>query len=99
MPRVLRTPQARDDLVDIIHALARWSIPAAQRARTAIERTIRLLAQSPLLGRERPELKAGLFSYPVSGRYLLFYRLNADGISLIRVLYGAQDITSDMFEE
>ena len=99
MPRVVRTQQARDDLVDIICDLARWSIPNAQRVRTAIERTLDLLAHSPRLGRERPKLRPGLFSYPVSGQYVVFYRPIGQGIELIRVLHGARDITSDMFEE
>lgn len=99
MPRVVRTQQARDDLVDILYDLARWSIPHAQRVRTALEQTIKLLSSSPRLGRPRPRLLPGLLSYPLLGRYVIFYRLIDQGIELVRVLHGARDITSEMFED
>jgi toxin ParE1/3/4 len=48
------------------------------------------------MGRARPELSAGLRSWPV-GRYLVFYEPREDGINDVRVLHGARDATQDCF--
>jgi toxin ParE1/3/4 len=53
-----------------------------------------MLLQSPLAGRERPDLCQGLRSFPV-GSYVIFYIPLLDGIEVIRVLNGRQDIGSD----
>jgi toxin ParE1/3/4 len=49
-----------------------------------------LLADNPLIGRARPELRPGLRSFP-HGDYLIFYRPAADGVTIVRVLHGARD--------
>jgi toxin ParE1/3/4 len=43
------------------------------------------------MGRARPELAPELRSFPVK-RYVLYYRPDADGIELVRVLDGARNI-------
>jgi toxin ParE1/3/4 len=53
-----------------------------------------MLVQNPLAGRERPELRHGLRSFPV-GSYVIFYVPLPDGIEVIRVVNGRQDIDAD----
>jgi len=55
-----------------------------------------LLAEQPMLGRSRDELAPGLRSIPL-GRYVIFYEVIPDGISIVRVLHGARDLGS-LFE-
>lgn len=98
MPAVTRSPQAEDDLIDILYRTARYSVPAAARLRGALDRTLRVLARSPRLGRERADLRPGLFSHAAGGPYVVFYRLTADGIELVRVLHGARDIGPELFD-
>src|SRR5262245_20266688 len=98
MPVVTRTTQAEDDLVDILHRIARYSVRAAARLRDELDRGIRVLAQSPLLGRERTDLQPELSSHTVAGQYLVFYRRIDAGIELVRVLHGSRDIGPDLFE-
>jgi toxin ParE1/3/4 len=50
-----------------------------------------LLAERPLLGRERPEVAAGLRSFPV-WPYVLFYRPKYRGCRIMRVIHGHQEI-------
>ena len=45
----------------------------------------------PEAGRLRPELRAGLRSFPV-GRYLIFYTVNSSDIEIARVIHSARDI-------
>jgi toxin ParE1/3/4 len=47
-----------------------------------------------LAGRERPDLRQDLRSFPV-GSYLIFYVPLADGIEVIRVMHGRQDVDAD----
>ncbi|MFZ1425543.1 MAG: type II toxin-antitoxin system RelE/ParE family toxin [Geminicoccaceae bacterium] len=51
----------------------------------------KLLAERPLLGRERPEIASGLRSFPVPP-YVLFYRPGAEGCRIMRVIHGHQEL-------
>ncbi|UWU92501.1 type II toxin-antitoxin system RelE/ParE family toxin [Bradyrhizobium sp. CB1015] len=51
-----------------------------------------MLLENPLAGRERRELKAGLRSFAV-GNYVIFYAPLPDGVEIIRVMHGRQDIS------
>jgi toxin ParE1/3/4 len=50
-----------------------------------------LLADNVKIGRERPELKEDLRSFP-EGNYLGFYREWAGVVAIVRVLHGARDL-------
>jgi toxin ParE1/3/4 len=53
-----------------------------------------MLAETPFAGRERSELREGLRSFPV-GNYLIFYVPTPDGVEVVRVMHGRQDIGAD----
>jgi toxin ParE1/3/4 len=53
-----------------------------------------MLAETPFAGRDRSELRADLRSFPV-GNYLIFYIPTSDGVEVVRVMHGRQDIASD----
>ncbi len=53
-----------------------------------------MLLQNPLAGRARAELGKDLRSFPV-GNYIIFYLPLSDGIEVVRVLHGRQDIDAD----
>jgi len=53
-----------------------------------------MLLQNPLAGRERPELRSDLRSFPV-GNYIIFYRALPDGVEIVRVMSGRQDVDAD----
>jgi plasmid stabilization system protein ParE len=55
-PRILRTPEARQDLLDIWAYLARENAPSvADTVLARIYGALDVLAQAPLIGRERTE--------------------------------------------
>ena len=43
------------------------------------------------MGRLRPELASGMRSFAID-KYLVFYRIAGDAITVLRVLHGARDI-------
>lgn len=91
MPRVIKTPAAEDDLVQIGAYIAADNPAAADRLLDKIEEMLNLLAEFPGLGRSREEFAPSLRSIPI-GKYLLFYLPIENGIELIRVLHGARDL-------
>ncbi|MCI0439693.1 MAG: type II toxin-antitoxin system RelE/ParE family toxin [Chloroflexi bacterium] len=93
MPQVIRTPEARTDLVQIWLYIAQNSASAADRILDNINRVSELIASQPFMGRSREELAPGLRSFPV-GNYMIFYRSVEDGIEVVRVINAARDIES-----
>jgi toxin ParE1/3/4 len=97
MPRVLRRPQAGADIAEIWDFIAEDSLEQADRWVDRLDEKLQLLAGQPLMGRDRPELAAGLRSIPF-GRYVIFYLPLDDGIDVVRILHSARDVDA-IFDE
>jgi toxin ParE1/3/4 len=93
MAEVLRTAQARTDLLEIWLYIAGDSVDAADRFLATVEQRLRTLADFPEMG-ERCERLAPSLRYFTAGRYVIFYRPVESGIQIIRVLSGARDVES-----
>ncbi len=52
-----------------------------------------MIADHPLIGRTRDELRLGLRSLPVD-KYLIFYTCRLSEIEIVRVLHGSRDIAA-----
>lgn len=89
-----KLPQADLDLDSIWSFIAADNIQAAERLIDRIGSVFQMLVENPLAGRERPELRRGLRSFPVRN-YIIFYIPVPDGIEVIRVMNGRQDIDAD----
>ena len=84
--------KALSDLDNILDYINQDNEEAAARILRAIHGQCNALAASPLMGRSREqELGPRIRSFPI-GRYVIFYRPVFDGVEIIRVLHGAQDI-------
>jgi toxin ParE1/3/4 len=90
MPRIQRTDQANEDLIEILTAVGRYSPAAADRLADEIERGCQIHAAFPLMGSNREQLAPGLRSFAI-GKYVIFYKPLDDGIEIIRVLFGRRD--------
>lgn len=87
-------PAAQDDLAAIWRQGAdRWGPDQADRYADGLFTLFDLLADFPEMARERPE-----FSPPVrihsTGAHLVIYRTTGQGIEIIRVLHGHQNLTT-----
>lgn len=90
----LRSTQAESDLDDIWYYVAKasGSPDIADRLVDAIAERFFLLARYPNMGRRRDsDLRPGLRSFPV-GEYIIVYRVEDDGVLILRVLRGSRDI-------
>ena len=95
--RLIITPRAQDDIDEHAAFIAGDSLDAGLRFLDAIEHARNELATHPEIGAERrfdsPAL-SGLRVWPVPHfqNWLIFYRLNDETLTVVRVLHGARDI-------
>ncbi len=72
MSRIVRTPKAKNDLKEIWNYIADYSEERADSLLRTLDEKMRMLAQFPLMGKERAEILEGLRSFPVNN-YVIFY--------------------------
>src|SRR5215468_7197472 len=94
--RILKTPQAEADLLEIASFIAEDNLDAAERFVDAAEAAFTQLAALPSIGLTVPfqsALAQGLRVWRVEGfeRYLIFYRPGESGIEVVRILHAARD--------
>jgi len=92
MSRILRSPLARNDLLDIWTYIANESSTAiADGFLARIYGALEVVAQAPYIGRERAEFPGNPRSVVVRP-YVIFYEPlpEGDGIAVWRVLHGAR---------
>ncbi len=92
--RFRKAPQADQDLDSIWDFIASDSVRAADKQIARIGEIFEMLVENPLAGRERRELHAGLRSFP-AGNHVIFFVPLPDGVEIVRVMHGRQDIGSD----
>ncbi len=91
MPEPIITPEAEQDLTEILDYIAADNFEASVAFYGRLDSVFRMLGQTPFAGRERPELNEGLRSFPVD-KYTIFYRIWAGKVSITRVLHSARDL-------
>jgi toxin ParE1/3/4 len=90
-PRIVRSPLARQDLLDLWGYLAAETSPSlADGFLSRLYGALELLASAPYIGRERAEFPGSPRSIVVRP-YVIFYTpLEGEGIVVWRVLHGAR---------
>jgi toxin ParE1/3/4 len=95
--KIIKTPEARRDLIEIADYIARDSIDAALRFLDMADHEFAQLALMPGMGpcREFSSDRLGeVRSWPIKGfmNYLIFYRELPGAIEVLRVIHGARNI-------
>jgi toxin ParE1/3/4 len=92
--RVERRKQFIDDLTEAYAYLAPRSPRAADRLLLEVDLLAHSLSRFPEIGRQRPQLGAGVRAFPVRRfPYVVFYTIEADLVLLKRLLHGARKLT------
>ena len=91
MGKYIVTPEAEEDLLDIALYIARDNIDAAISHNRRFYEIFQMLADNSATGRERPEIEAGLRSFP-EANYHIFYRVWAGKVAISRVIHAARDL-------
>ena len=93
MSRYTIAPEAKEDIKGIHRRVARDNPPAARRLRQTLSRTLRMLAEEPLLGELRSDLAQDLRMFCVGNYVILYYPTNR-GVAVAQVVHGAHDLAS-----
>ncbi len=91
MSEMIRTDQAKEDLLEIWDRIAQDSPTAADRVLAEIDRVCDMVASEPGIGRSREELAPDLRSFPV-WPHVIFYKRHEKGAILVHVLRGSRDL-------
>jgi toxin ParE1/3/4 len=83
-------PSARVDLLEIWEYVSRRSEDRANELLSSFREAFDLLVEYPEMGRQREGTPESVFSFVHEG-YLVFYRLFAEHVEIIRVLHGSRD--------
>lgn len=95
-PQIYKFADAKQDLIDIwIYTLGEWGESQADQYLDDLENNFILLAQQPLICRERSEI-----SPPVRihhhAHHLIVYTIADDGINIVRVLHENMDVKANL---
>jgi toxin ParE1/3/4 len=82
---------ALEELADIGEYIANRNPVRAESFVKEVEAYCQKLVNLPHIGRQRPEIAAGLRSL-VYGRYIIFYSVHDHEIHIEHILHGARDI-------
>jgi toxin ParE1/3/4 len=94
MPGFELAPAAESDLLDIyVFGAGTFGERAADRYHSDLERAFARLGGRPQLGRPREELAQGLRSL-LCREHVIFYRVHAERVEIIRVLHQRQDASA-----
>ena len=87
MPKYSVSEAAQSDLRDIVrYTVEKWSADQAVRYATGLKNTFQTLAESPRIGRSCDEVGRGLRRHEY-GKHVVFYRLEPEGVRVVRILH------------
>ncbi len=92
--RLVVSRDSDDDLLQIARYLRERNPAAARSLMDEINRKFLSLTYFPFIGRDRSNLRPGIRSV-VAGIYVIFYRVEPDQITIMRVLHGRRDIDAE----
>src|SRR5207248_2948012 len=90
--RVIWSPEAADDLEQIVHFIARGSTEYASHTAAEVLEAIERAALFPRIGRTVPELEDDAVREVLAFRYRIIYRIKAEAIHVAAIIHGARDL-------
>lgn len=91
--KLLITPDAEIDLIEIWQFIAKDNPIAATRLLSNLDQRSKSLLENPELGPKRSDIRKS-YRYLVEGNYLILYQVKEETIEIIRYLHGAQNLRS-----
>ena len=81
------TPDAQTDLIEIRRfTVKRWGTAQSQKYLLELRQTIRLLAETPSLGKSRPEVGSNVLSFPHVS-HVIYYVVHEQQLIVFGVLH------------
>ena len=83
---------AQEDLEEIwLYTYEEWGDDQADKYLDLLFSRFTWLAENPLLGKKRDDIKAGYYCFP-EGMHLVFYTLTKKGIDIIGIPHQSMDV-------
>ena len=96
MPCIYKQTQAKQDLIDIwLYTFEQWGEAQADTYLDDLEAALLLLAEQPLICRERTEFIPSVRIHH-HARHLIVYLVVDDGINIVRALHENMDINAKL---
>ena len=92
--KIFVSAKAKQDLLQIFSYVAGRNQAAADTIIESIDRKFEQLSRFPFIGRERASLATGLRSIVVR-THLIFYTVERERISIVRVIDGRMDVDEE----
>lgn len=96
MARVIRSPRAKRDIVEVIeYTKERWGKAQARAYGQLIKDALAVIATDPQRGKSRSAARPDILAFHIGqpgrpARHVLFYRIGATGtVEIVRFLYDA----------
>ncbi len=93
MKQHIISPEANQDLEEIIDYFTSRNIDAGERFVDEFNKKCRYLANFPNMGRSYTDVKDYLRGVPIEN-YIILYRVTDRGIEILRVVSGYRDLES-----
>jgi toxin ParE1/3/4 len=88
---VVLKPAARRDVRSILlYTRQRWGVAQRDAYRKALDQAFATLSIDPLIGRSRDEIAPSLRSHGVQ-QHIVYYRVAAETVTVLRVLHRKMD--------
>ena len=92
MSKYVLSEEAEKDVEEIYDfGLYKFGSAQAINYLIGLQKHFESLANNPNIGRERNEIKEGLYSLPYIS-HIIFYRTLTDRVRIVRILYGGRDL-------
>ncbi len=98
MLNIYKQSQAKQDLIDVwLYTFNQWGEAQADKYLDGLENALKLLAEQPLMSRERTEFEppVRIFSYE---QHIIIYLIIDEGINVIRVLHKSMDTAQHLVQ-
>lgn len=83
------TADAKSDLIEIRrYTVHKWGLTQCNEYLSGLQKTIRLLAESPYLGKSRPDVGKGVLSFS-HAKHVIYYVVREQKIVVFGVLHHA----------
>lgn len=87
MPDYRLTPDAQSELIEIRRfTLKQWGSAQSQKYLAGLRQTIRLLVETPALGKPRPDVGSGVLSFPHVS-HVIYYLVHEQQLIVFGVLH------------
>ncbi len=97
MAKLSVSKDAESGLIEIWQYIAQDSVVSAEHLHSLLYENFKTLAQTPGIGRRRPELGSRIRSFP-AGSYVICYRSIGSRSEILRVIHGARDVADSLLE-